>query len=72
MPRYSAAQQYHADSSFTGRGLGVRHRGGGRMLMGGKGTTPTGGFARSGAGLQIMGMKPRPGALALTGGKKGQ
>lgn len=68
--RYGPMEQQRVNSSLQGRGLGVRHQGGGATFNGGKGAAPTGGFLRAPgqAGLQVMGMQPNPGALTPTGG----
>lgn len=80
---YNAWQQQRADSPLTGRGLGVRHRGGGTMggSKGAKGATTTGGLAGNPAtgGLVAGSYTPPPGSLAAdaamapqmqSGGKK--
>jgi hypothetical protein len=62
--RYDTEQTQNAQSPLTGRGLGVRHSGGGDMSGGKKSDLPTGGFTQGPSGGLMMGAyNPSPGSL---------
>ena len=62
--RYNAEQTQKAESPLNGRGLGVRHSGGGDMSQGKKADLPTGGYVQGPSGGLMMGnYNPSPGSL---------
>jgi len=72
---YSLADRMRVGSPLEGRGLGVRHAGGGAVDPNGKGggqKAPTGGMpAGPGGGRMAGGLSPAPGTLAQGNGALG-